>query len=114
MKNTVEVTEDSFESLVSQANTPVLVDFHAPWCGPCLMLAPLLEQLAAEFDGRVKFTKVNVDNAPALAERFGITGVPTLILFRGGKPAGRTVGLASPRQLRGWLQSLVAENVPAA
>ena len=86
-----------------KAAGPVLVDFYAPWCGPCKMLAPLLEQLAGEFDGRVKFAKLNVDDAPELAGHYDITGVPTLMLFRGGNVIDQMVGLASPGLIKhGW------------
>jgi thioredoxin 1 len=106
MKNIVELTESRFEPEVLQAATPVLVDFYAPWCGPCKMLAPLLDQLAAEFAGRVKIVKVNVDESPELASRFGITGVPTLILFREGKPIDTMVGLPSPKALKTRLEGV--------
>jgi thioredoxin 1 len=112
MKNIIELTETDFETEVLKSAGPVLVDFYAPWCGPCKMLAPLLEQLASEFNGRVKFAKANVDDLGDLAARYGITGVPTLILFRNGSILGRTVGLASPRELKGWLESAAAQ--PAA
>jgi len=103
MKNVVELTETGFETEVRQAPGLVLVDFYAPWCGPCRMLAPLLDQLAAEFAGRIKFAKVNVDHAPALAEDYQITGVPALLLFRNGQPVDQMVGLAAPQTLRKWL-----------
>lgn len=105
MKNIVELTEDNFESEVLKASGPVLVDFYAPWCGPCKMLAPLLEQLAVEFTGRVKFTRLDVDEAPAQAGNYAITGVPTLMLFSGGKPVDQVVGLAAPRILKAWIES---------
>jgi thioredoxin len=104
MKNIVELTEDRFESEVLQAAGPVLVDFYAPWCGPCKMLAPLLESLAVEFAGRVKIVKVNVDESPEPTARHGITGVPTLILFRDGRPIDSIVGLAAAKQLKAWLE----------
>jgi len=109
MNKIVEVTEESFGAAVLAAKKPVLVDFFAPWCGPCQMLAPLLAKLAEESGGQLTIVKANVDETFALAERYGITGVPTLILFENGKPAGRTVGLPSPRELRNWLQSVLAD-----
>ncbi len=113
MKTTVELNENEFEPQVLRAPGPVLVDFYAPWCGPCKMLAPLLEALAGQFEGRVKFVKVNVDNAPALAMRYGITGVPTLMLFRGGEVADTVVGLAPPAELKRWLEQAAAPAVAA-
>ena len=91
----------------------MLVDFYAPWCGPCKMVAPLLEQLAAEFSGKIKFTKLNVDDAPEQASTYGITGVPTLMLFNGGEPVDQIVGLASPRALKSWLESIAVERATA-
>jgi thioredoxin 1 len=109
MKNIIELNETNFESEVLKAAGPVLVDFYAPWCGPCKMLAPLLEQLAGEFPGRMKFGKLNVDDAPELAGQYDITGVPTLMLFRGGKVIDRIVGLPSPRALKASLENAVRE-----
>ena len=108
MKNVIELTEADFESEVLQAATPVLVDFYAPWCGPCKMLAPLLEQLAGEFSGRVKFAKVNVDEAPEIAGRYDITSVPTLMLFREGQAIDAVAGLASPKASTAWLEGAAA------
>lgn len=113
MNNITELTETSFEREVLQASGPVLVDFYAPWCGPCKMLAPLLDQLAAELAGRVKFTKLNVDEALELASRYGITGVPTLIIFHDGQVRDTVVGLASPRSLKQWLEKAAPPAVLA-
>lgn len=98
----------NFNQLVMQSPLPVLVDFHATWCGPCQMLAPLLERLATEYAGRVRFVKVDVDQAPALAAGFRIQGVPTLILFAGGKIVDQVVGLAPPAALRRMLDKVAA------
>lgn len=103
MKNIVELTETSFETEVLRAAGPVLVDFYAPWCGPCKMLAPLLEQLAGELAGQVKFAKLNVDAAAELAGHYGLTGVPTLLLFRDGQRVDQMVGIAPPATLKRWL-----------
>ncbi len=104
MKNIIELSESNFETEVLRGDLPVVVDFYAPWCGPCKMLAPLLEQLATEFQGRVKFTKTNVDDTPEQAATYQITGVPTLALFRGGKRIDALVGLVSPKALKSWLE----------
>ncbi len=103
MNNMVKLTEDNFEAEVIQAATPVIVDFYAPWCGPCKMLAPILEQFAGEFTSRLKFAKANVDETPELAACFEITGVPTLMLFRHGESVDTVVGFPEPRQIKAWL-----------
>jgi thioredoxin 1 len=113
MKNIVELTTSNFKQEVLQAAGPVVVDFYAPWCGPCKMLAPLLEQLASELAGRVKFAKSNVDEIPDVAGFYGITGVPTLMLFHNGKNIGQMVGLSSGRQLKAWLENAAAQPVAA-
>jgi len=113
MKNIAELTGNEFETEVLQSTEPVLVDFYAPWCGPCRMLAPVLEQLAAELTDRVKIVKVNVDNAPELAMRYSIAGVPTLKLFRGGQVVDTVVGMPPPRALRQWLEQAIAVQAPA-
>ncbi len=109
MKSIIELTEENFEPEVLKAAGPVLVDFYAPWCGPCKLLAPILEPLAGEFTGRVKFAKVNVDEAPELAGRHDITGVPTLMLFCGGKVIDRIVGLLSPRAMKALIETAIRE-----
>jgi thioredoxin 1 len=112
MKNIVELSTANFKTEVLQATGPVLVDFYAPWCGPCKMLAPLLEQLAGELEGRAKIAKANVDEMPDVAAFYGITGVPTLMVFRGGRNVDQMVGLSSARQLKAWLETAAGE--PAA
>ena len=116
MKNLVELSENSFETEVLRADLPVVVDFYAPWCGPCKMLAPLLEQLVAEFQGRIKFAKANVDDTPELAATYQITGMPTLALFRGGEPIDALVGFVAPKALKSWLEgaAAVTPQAPAA
>jgi thioredoxin 1 len=113
MKNIIELTETNFEQEVLKAEGPVLVDFYAPWCGPCKMLAPLLEQLAGELAGKLKFAKLNVGDVPELSADHEITGVPTLMLFHGGKVVDQVVGFPGPRVLKAWLDKAVGSAVSA-
>ena len=111
MNNMLELTEDNFETEVIQAAVPVVVDSYAPWCGPCKMLAPVLEQFAGEFAGRLKFAKANVDEAPDLAASLEVSGVPTLVLFRGGEAVDQVVGFSGLRQLKAWLDQAANTTV---
>jgi thioredoxin 1 len=108
MSKITEIGTGNFNDEVLNEATPVVADFYAPWCGPCRLLAPLLQSLAGQYDGRIKFVKVNVDNAPELAGRYGITGVPSLLLFKGGLVLDTVVGLPSPRALQRRLDELAA------
>jgi len=113
-RNIMELSEDDFEAEVLHATLPVAVDFYAPWCGPCKIIAPLLEISAADFAGRLRFAKANVDEAPELAGCFDITGVPTLMLFRSGKPVDKLVGFPGPRQFKAWLDAAANASVTAS
>lgn len=102
-----KVSEADFDSEIATAGMPVVVDFYAPWCGPCKVLAPRLNQLASEFNGRIAFMAVNVDEAPHLAERFNVQGIPTLLFIdRDGTNTEKTVGIPSDATLRAKLESL--------
>jgi thioredoxin 1 len=90
----IPVNDLNFDTEVIQSALPVLVDFTATWCAPCRAVAPIVDQLAGEYDGRVKVTKLDIDEAPATAQKFGIRGVPTLMMFKGGKVVGQQVGAA--------------------
>jgi len=107
MSKPFHVSNTDFESRILQASQPVVVDFWAAWCGPCLMMAPVLEALAAELDGQVGFAKLDVDANPELAELHGVGGIPTLIVFKSGKEAGRIVGFMPKEAILRRLQALL-------
>jgi thioredoxin 1 len=100
MSKPVEIEEAKFEESVLKASLPVLVDFWAPWCGPCRMVAPVVEELAKEYDGKVSFVKVNVDNNQKVAGQYGVMSIPTLILFKDGKPVANVVGFRPKDELK--------------
>ena len=110
MSEAIELTNDMFESEVTESDIPVLVDFWAEWCGPCRMLGPVVDQLAAEFEGQVKVMKVNVDSEPEIAQQFGILSIPTLILFRDGEPVSKAIGLRTKDDLSHMLSEALTEN----
>ncbi len=105
MTKPITVDDGSFEQAVLQANMPVLVDFWATWCRPCLMVAPILDELADEYDGRISFVKVDVDQNPKTASRYGIMSIPTLLIFKNGEPVSHIVGARPKEELT---QSLIA------
>ena len=105
--NIVHVTEASFDQEVLSAEHPVLVDFWAEWCGPCKMIAPVLDEIASEYAGKVKVCKVDVDANPGVPEKFGIRGIPTLILFKDGNAVDTKVGALSKTQLAEFVDSCI-------
>ena len=88
-----EITQQNFESEVLGSSVPVLVDFWASWCGPCRMLSPVVDELAEKYEGKVKFGKINVDEQPRLAMNYGVESIPTLLLFKDGRPVDKSVGV---------------------
>jgi thioredoxin 1 len=106
--NVQTFTDANFETSVLQAGTPVLVDFWAEWCGPCRMIAPALEEIAGTMNGKVKIVKLNVDENPATAAKYGIMSIPTLMLFKNGELASRQVGAAPKQKLEQWITSATA------
>jgi thioredoxin 1 len=105
---TKTVTDQSFQADVLQSDVPVLVDFWAEWCGPCKMIGPSLEELSDELGERVSIVKLNIDDNPEMPGQFGVRGIPTMILFKGGAPAATKVGAAPKSQLKGWLEGALA------
>ncbi len=99
------VTDSDFEQEVLEAETPVLVDFWAEWCAPCKMVAPVLDDLANEYDGKIKFTKVDVDTNPQTAMKYGIRSIPTLLVFKGGSPVDQVVGAVPKSVIKKRLDS---------
>ena len=103
--HTHAVTDSTFAAEVLEAKGPVLVDFWAPWCGPCKMIGPVLEELAVEMDGKVKIAKVNVDENQDVAAKYGIRSIPTLLLFKNGALAATKVGAAQKAELTRWINA---------
>ena len=105
--STVKVTDESFEQDVLKADKPVLVDFWAEWCGPCKMIAPFLEDVAKDLAGKVTVAKVNIDENPETPMKYGVRGIPTLILFKGGQVAATKIGAMPKSKLVEWINSVL-------
>ena len=102
-----QVTDDTFELDVLQADGPVLVDFWAEWCGPCKQIAPSLDEISEELDGKVSLAKVNIDENPETPSKYGVRGIPTLMLFKGGEVASTKVGALPKSKLKEWVESVI-------
>ncbi len=108
MSNEIQVTDANFEAEVLKSNIPVLVDFWAPWCGPCRMIGPVIDELAKEYAGKVKVCKLNTDENQDTASKYQISAIPTILLFKGGKLAQQLVGLQPKEELKKNLDELLA------
>lgn len=102
---TKKITDQSFNDDVIAAGEPVLVDFWAEWCGPCRMIGPALEEISDELAGKVTIAKINIDENPDAPSKYGVRGIPTMILFKNGQPAATKVGAAPKSQLKSWIES---------
>ena len=110
---TKTVTDASFQEDVLGADKPVLVDFWAEWCGPCRMIAPALEELSQELGDRVTIAKLNIDDNPNAPAKYGVRGIPTMILFKSGAPAATKVGAEPKSRIQGWLEGVLGESAAA-
>jgi len=105
--NITHITDSSFDQEVLQSDMPVLVDYWAEWCGPCKMIAPILDEIAADYDGKLKITKLNIDDNPETPPKFGIRGIPTLMIFKAGEVQSTKVGALSKSQLTAFIDQSI-------
>lgn len=104
-----KITKDNFEKEVMQSDTPVIIDFYADWCGPCKMQAPVFEEVSKDYTGKLKFAKLSVEENPRVADQFGITGIPCLIVVKDGKEADRIVGFNTKEALKQKIDTILAK-----
>ena len=110
MTKPLVVEDSSFDQIVLQSKQPVLVDFWAPWCSPCRAIAPIIEELAKEYGDRLTFAKLNVDESPKIPSKYGIHSIPTLLLFKNGKPVEQVIGFQTENELKQVLDAALAET----
>ena len=103
MSLVLNITDDSFETEVLKSEIPVLIDFWAEWCGPCKVLGPIIDDVAPDFNGKVKFTKINIDENPTTAPKYGIRGIPTIMIFKSGELTATSVGVLTKSELTNFL-----------
>jgi len=108
MAHPTDTSDSTFDADVLKSDIPVLVDFWAPWCGPCRMVAPVVEELSNEYDGKVKFVKLNTDDNPGISAKFGIRSIPTLLIFKGGEAVGQVVGFRPKSDLAKHLDAALS------
>ncbi len=109
MAEPIELTEDNFTSEVLEADIPVMIDFWAPWCGPCHMVSPIVESLADKYEGKIKVGKVNLDEYPALASQYGVRSIPAIFIFNNGEVAERTVGVQPEDALAAMVERVLKQ-----
>jgi len=114
MEKSVTLDEANFDQTITTNKLPVLVDFWAPWCAPCQALSPILEELAQEYERKIVVGRLNVDQAPKVANKYGVSAIPTMILFKGGKPVSQIVGFRAKAELKKALDEVASGNKPPA